>query len=92
MTPLGHTLECFHNLDIDILNAATKAVHLSAHLFYEKAEVKEKLHSLLLNKFATVKENCLKVQIRKILATDCRQRMIQMLNMVLLKIYVNSLS
>ena len=33
----GHTLECFHNLDIDIINAETKALHHSAHLFYEKA-------------------------------------------------------
>ena len=48
----GHTLECFHN---DIINAETIALHHSAHLFYEKAEVKEKLHSLL-NKFATVKD------------------------------------
>ena len=50
-----HALECFHNLDVDIINAETKALHYSAHIFYEKAEVKEKLHSLL-NKFATVKD------------------------------------
>ena len=32
----GHTLECFHNLDIDIINVGTKALHHSVHLFMRK--------------------------------------------------------
>ena len=51
----GHNFECFHNLDVDVINAETKALHHSAFLFFEKKEVKEKLYSLL-TKFALVKD------------------------------------
>ena len=47
----GHTYECFHNLEIEVINAEIKALHYSAHLFYEKAEVKQKM-SQIINKFA----------------------------------------
>ena len=43
----GHTYECFHNLDIEVVNAETKALHHSAHLFYEITEVKTKMISLI---------------------------------------------
>ena len=43
----GHKFVCFHNLDIDVINAETKALHHSVHLFFESAEVKAKLYSLL---------------------------------------------
>ena len=43
----GHTHECFHNLDIEVINAEIKALHYSAQLFYEKTEVKTKMHSIL---------------------------------------------
>ena len=39
----GHTYECFHNLDIEVINAETKSLHHSAHLFYEKPDVKSKM-------------------------------------------------
>ena len=48
-------MECFHNLAVDVINEETKALHHSAHLFYEKKEVKETLH-LLLNKCTTGKD------------------------------------
>ena len=41
----GHTYKCFHNME-DI-HAEIKALHFSAHLFYEKAEVKNQLLSIL---------------------------------------------
>ena len=43
----GHTFECFHNLDIEVINAEIRALHYSAHLFYEKTEVKTKMLSLI---------------------------------------------
>ena len=43
----GHTYECFHNLDIEVINAEIKAFHYSAHLFYEKTEVKTKMLSII---------------------------------------------
>ena len=43
----GHTFECFHNLDIDVINAETKALHHSAFLFYEQKEVKQKIYQVL---------------------------------------------
>ena len=42
----GHLYECFHNLDIEVINAEIKALHFSAHLFYEKTEVKAKCFPL----------------------------------------------
>ena len=51
----GHKFECFHNLDIDVINAETRTLHYSFHLFFERNEVKEKLHSLL-GKFVMVKD------------------------------------
>ena len=45
----GHTLECFHNLNIEIINAEIKALHHSALLFFEKAEIKEVLFGLVSN-------------------------------------------
>ena len=50
----GHTYECFHNLDIEVINAEIKALHFSAHLFYEKAEVKNKMLSII-QEFAVAK-------------------------------------
>ena len=41
-------MECFHNLDIDVINAKINALHHSAHLFVERTEVINKLHSLIL--------------------------------------------
>ena len=46
---IGHTLECFHNLNIEIINAEIKALHHSALLFFEKAEIKEVLFGLVTN-------------------------------------------
>ena len=51
----GHTLKCFHNLDIEVINAEIKALHHSALLFFEKAEIKETLFSLV-SKFAFQKD------------------------------------
>ena len=48
----GHTYKCFHIVEIEVINAETKALHFSAHLFYEKTEVKTKMLSILQN-FAT---------------------------------------
>ena len=57
----GHTYECFHNLDIEVINAEikainyeTKALHFSAHLFYKKTEVKTKMLSII-QEFAVAK-------------------------------------
>ena len=50
----GHTYECFHNLEIEVINAEIKALHYSAHLFYEKAEVKQKILQVI-NNFAIAK-------------------------------------
>ena len=32
----GHNLECFHNLDVDAINAEIKALHHSALLFLKR--------------------------------------------------------
>ena len=45
----GHTLECVHNLDVDVIDAEIKALHHSALLFFEKAEIKEVLLGLVAN-------------------------------------------
>ena len=39
----GHTYECFHNLDIEVINinAEIKALHYSAHLFLKKLKSKQ---------------------------------------------------
>ena len=58
----GHTYQCFHNLDIEVINSDIKALHFSAHLFYEKTEVKTKLLSIIRD-FATAKDyNLLKIR------------------------------
>ena len=54
----GHTYECFHNLEIEVINAETRALHYSAHLFYEKADVKNKLLSIIQD-FAIMKDHTL---------------------------------
>ena len=38
----GHTYACFHNLDIEVINAEIKALHFSAHLLYEKQKSRPK--------------------------------------------------
>ena len=38
----GHTYECFHNLDIEVINAEIRALLYSAHLFYNIMKSKEK--------------------------------------------------
>ena len=45
----GHTLECFHNLDIEVINAEIKALHHSALLFFEKAEIRKRFSIWFLN-------------------------------------------
>ena len=44
-----------HNLDIEVINAEIKVLHHSALLFFEKAEIKETLFSLV-SKFAFQKD------------------------------------
>ena len=36
----SHNLECFHNLDIEIINAEIKALHHRALLFFRKSRNK----------------------------------------------------
>ena len=36
----GHNFECFHNLDVDVINEETKALHHSAFLFFERKKSK----------------------------------------------------
>jgi hypothetical protein len=36
----GHNFECFHNLEVDVINAETKALHYSAFLFFERSQRK----------------------------------------------------
>ena len=43
----GHLLECFLNLDKEAINYETKALHYSAHMFFEKPEVKKTLFHLV---------------------------------------------
>ena len=47
-------MECFHNLDIDVIKAGIKVLHHSALLFFEKADIKEAL-LMLVSKFAILK-------------------------------------
>ena len=44
-----HNFECFPNLDTDAITAETKVLHHSAHLFYKRPEVKNKVHVLIHN-------------------------------------------
>ena len=46
--------KCFHNLYIEVINGEIKALYYSARLFYEKTEVKTKMHSIL-QEFAVAK-------------------------------------
>jgi len=43
----GHLLECFLSLEKEVMDYETKALHFSAHMFFEKAEVKKALLSLV---------------------------------------------
>ena len=43
----GHNYECFQSLDIEVINAEITALHFSAHRFYKKTEVKNKLLSII---------------------------------------------
>ena len=43
----GHLLECFLSLEKEAIDYETKALHFSAHMFFEKAEVKKALLSLV---------------------------------------------
>ena len=45
----GHLLECFRCLSKDAIDYETKALHFSAHMFFEKPEIKKQLHSLVRN-------------------------------------------
>ena len=45
----GHLLECFLNLDREAINYETKALHFSAHMFFEKEEVKRDFNMILQN-------------------------------------------
>ena len=87
-----YTYECFHNLDIEVINAEIKALHFSAHLFYEKTEVKTKLLSIFQD-FATAKNyNLLKIgklnssSTQKQTTTSWQQKKSPKLNMGLLRI------
>ena len=43
----GHLLECFLNLEKEAIDYETKALHFSAHMFFEKPEVKKALCGLV---------------------------------------------
>ena len=45
MWDIGHMYECFHKLESEVINAETRALHYSAHIFHEKADVENKLLS-----------------------------------------------
>ena len=47
----GHLLECFRNLSKEAIDYETKALHFSAHMFYEKPEIKKQLYAMV-NRFA----------------------------------------
>ena len=44
-------LECFMNMDKQAINYETSVLHISAHMFFENAEVKQRWQSIL-NEFA----------------------------------------
>ena len=44
-----HLLECFKCLSKEAIDYETKALHFSAHMFFEKPEIKKELHSLVRN-------------------------------------------
>ena len=43
----GHLLDCSLNMDEEAINYETKALHFSAHMFFEKPEVKKALYNLV---------------------------------------------
>ena len=45
----GHLLECFRCLSKEAIDYETRALHFSAHMFFEKPEIKKQLHSLVSN-------------------------------------------
>ena len=45
----GHLLECFKCLSKEAIDYETKALHFSAHMFFEKPEIKKELHTLVRN-------------------------------------------
>ena len=59
-------------MDIEVINAEIKALHYSAHLFYEKTEVKTKMHSIL-QEFAVAKNYDL-LKIGKLSATSTQKQ------------------
>ena len=42
----GYDLECFKNLNINAINVETKVLQYTAHIFFEEAELKERLHAI----------------------------------------------
>ena len=44
-------LECFKSLDKEAINYETSVLHVSAHMCFERTEVKQRLHSII-NEFA----------------------------------------
>ena len=47
----GHLLECFKSLSKEAIDYETRALHFSAHMFFEKPEIKKQLYALV-NAFA----------------------------------------
>jgi hypothetical protein len=47
----GHLLECFKSLSKEAIDYETRALHFSAHMFYEKPEIKKQLYAMV-NRFA----------------------------------------
>ena len=45
----GHLLELFKCLSKEAVDYETKALHFSAHMFFEKPEIKKEVHSLVWN-------------------------------------------
>ena len=43
----GHLLECFRSLSKEAIDYETRALHFSAHMFFEKPEIKKQLYSLV---------------------------------------------
>ena len=43
----GLLLQCFLNMENEAINNETKALHFSAHMFFEKPEVKKALNNLV---------------------------------------------
>ena len=47
----SHDLECFKSMEKEAINHETSVLHISAHMFFERTEVKQKLQSVI-NEFA----------------------------------------